>query len=202
MPVWPGDPAIEIVRVLDVACGDAATVTRLAIGSHTGTHVDAFSHFDATAPSLSDMDLAPYLGPCLVAHVESALAISDHDLLAATQPFTQEGKPIERLLLKTRNSDGLWYQQPFNPDFVHLAPSAAQWITRQGIQLVGMDYLSVEGYHVQHAPVHHHLIAQRTSILEGLYLGHVSPGWYDLICLPMALLGGDGAPARAVLKPL
>ena len=206
LPVWPGDPPNQLERVLDVACGDAATVSRMTIGSHTGTHVDAFSHFDAEAPSLNDMELTPYLGTCLVVAVnpkrDDVIALNADDLEQSTETFLSESHTLTRLLLKTSNSSQPWFEKPFNPRFIHLDTSAAGWLTDHNVQLIGVDYLSVEGYEVKGAPVHHHLMNHRVYILEGLYLQDVDSGWYDLVCLPMALANGDGAPARAILRPI
>ncbi len=192
---WPGDPGLEIIKTLDVCCGDKATVRQLKLGSHTGTHVDAFSHFLANGKTLSEMDLRVFFGRTLVLEVTNKSAIQVKDL----EPHLDNLIMAERVLFKTKNSDTPWYQETFNPDFCYLTPEAAHYLVTQQVQLVGIDYLSVEGYHQSGAPTHHCLLEAGVTILEGLYLNGISPGWYDLLCLPLAIEHGDGAPARALL---
>lgn len=199
LPVWPGDPAITIELACDVCCGDAATVRRLHLGSHTGTHVDAFSHFLPDGDSLSQMSLAPYVGEARVVDVGSVDVITQ-TVLEAHFSNGNGGHVPERLLFKTQNSGGPWFTQPFNTEFVHLSPCAAEWLVAHAVKLVGIDYLSVEGYHTTGAPVHHTLLGAGVYIVEGLYLAHVAPGTYQFTCLPMPVKDGDGAPARAILS--
>jgi arylformamidase len=203
MAVWPGDPGVGVTRVLDCTKGDPATVSNLALGAHTGTHVDAFSHFIPGAASLDQMTLSRYIGRALVVSIPETVQSIDRSLLdqaLAAQQIDPSTTPIERILFKTRNSTTLWSQAPFNPTFTHIAPTGADRLIELGVQLVGMDYLSVEGYGVTGAPTHHRLMTAGVYIVEGLYLGEVPPGWYELICLPLSITGADGAPARAILR--
>ncbi len=198
---WPGDPGITVERVLDLAKEDPATVSMLHMGSHTGTHVDAFSHFKKDGLTLDQMDLDIYIGDALVVEIQNSRRITRDEL------ETYDLEPVERILFKTRNSETEWNREPFNEHFCHLTPDAADYLIEQGIILVGIDYLSVEGYHAktlyeEDAPVHHRLLDAGIYIVEGLYLNHVPPGWYELICLPLKIKYGDGAPARAVLRTL
>jgi arylformamidase len=204
LPVWPGDPAIKIRQSAALAHGDPADVSHLDFGSHTGTHVDAFSHFKPDGKTLNQMDLQRYIGRALVVEIEDPNRITLGEL--QRNPSFLDLRKAERVLFKTVNSDKQWYTQPFNPDFCHLSPHAADFLIELGLRLVGVDAMSVDGFHAKElygedVPVHHRLLNAGVYILEGLTLKDVKAGWYDLICLPLALQG-DGAPARAVLKSI
>jgi arylformamidase len=200
---WPGDPGMSVERPLDLERGDPATVSLLRMGSHTGTHVDAFSHFKAGGKSLDEMDLSRYIGRALVVEIEDPQSITLGEL--QRNPHFLDIRKAERVLFKTANSEQEWYRKPFNEQFCHLNPHAASFLIELGVKLVGVDYLSVEGYHAKEAyhedaPTHHRLLDAGVYILEGLYLKGIKPGWYELICLPLKLSNGDGAPARVVLR--
>lgn len=200
---WPGDPGCEVERTLDLCCGDPATVSFLKMGSHTGTHVDAFSHFKQAGDSLSEMSLERYIGRALVIEIEDPRCITMGEL--QRNPHFLDLRKAERVLFKTVNSRNDWYKKPFDEQFCHLNPHAADFLIELGVKLVGIDYLSVEGYHAKDlyeadAPTHHKLMDAGVYIVEGLNLKDIRPGWYELICLPLKLQNGDGAPARAVLR--
>lgn len=200
---WPGDPGIEVERTLDLCCGDPATVSFLRMGSHTGTHVDAFSHFKPDGRSLDSMDLSVYVGRALVVEIEDPRCITVGEL--QRNPHFLDLRKAERVLFKTINSASEWFNQPFNEDFCHLNPYAAGFLVELDVKLVGIDYLSVEGFHAKtlyeaDAPTHHCLMDAQVAILEGLYLKDIKPGWYEIICLPLKIQDGDGAPARVVLR--
>ncbi len=199
MVTWPGDPAVKIEKTMDVCCGDDATVSRLDFGSHTGTHVDSVSHFKAGGKTIDEMDLSVYIGPATV------IDLSDADVINADclkNLLIDDWSTIKRIIFKTKNSNTQWWQEPFNKQFVHLSLDGAEFLTAQGVKLIGVDYLSVEGFHSQGAPVHHHLLDHEVHIVEGLMLNTVTAGQYELICLPLKIKQGDGAPARVVLRSL
>lgn len=203
MVSWPGDPGVTVERTLDLQCGDPATVSFLRMGSHTGTHVDAMSHFKKDAPTLDGMDLGIYIGRALVVEIEDPKAITLGEL--QRKPSFLDLRKAERVLFKTVNSQTAWYREPFNEHFCHLNPHAADFLIELGVKLIGIDYLSVEAYHAKslyeaEAPTHHRLMDAGVHILEGLDLSGVSAGWYELICLPLKIADGDGAPARVVLR--
>ncbi len=196
MVSWPGDPGVRVERVLELAQGDPATVSHLSMGSHTGTHVDAFSHFKREGKPLDAMDLSIYVGEAVVVEIADPKRITARELSG----FDWTG--VERVLFKTRNSSREWYNEPFDESFVHISPDGADFLIEKGIRLVGIDYLSVEGYHADGAPCHHRLMDHGIYIVEGLYLKNIQPGRYELICLPLKVEDGDGAPARVVLRDL
>lgn len=192
-PSFPGDPAVE-VAIQPIAAGAAPfRVTRLCCSSHAGTHIDAPAHLLPGGTTVDRLPLDLLLGDCLV------LDLSGHtgDIgEAALRKLPLRGH--RRLLLRTSNS-ALWQQPPFVAEHVGLTPDGAAWLVGVGVQLVGIDYLSVEPA-TSAGAVHRLLLEAGVVILEGLDLSGVERGEYELICLPLKLAGGDGAPCRAVLR--
>jgi arylformamidase len=192
MPVYPGDPAVEVDRTLQIANGDVANVTRLSFGAHTGTHVDAPRHFIDGAMTVDQIPLNLLIGRARVVEVSST-SITPAELNEFD--FTEDA----RVLFKTRNSY-LWNEREFSREFVYLTKEAAELLVEHGVKVVGIDYLSVEKYNFSSPDVHRTLLGNGTIIIEGLDLREVEPGDYEMICLPMKIEGGDGAPARVVLR--
>ncbi|MDQ3010837.1 MAG: cyclase family protein [Acidobacteriota bacterium] len=199
LPVYPGDPKIELERVISLDRGDIANVTKLCCSTHIGTHVDPPSHFIAGAATLDQLPLDVLIGIARVVDVGEANAI-DAAVLAAC-----DLAGATRLLFKTRNSD-FWppieEAKEFREDFVYIAPEAARVLVEHGVRLVGIDYLSVEKFNFIEPATHRTLLGAGVIIVEGLALRDVPPGDYELICLPLKIKDGDGAPARVVLREL
>ncbi len=193
LPTWPGDPAVSLRRASAISRGDPANVSRLEAGVHTGTHVDAPVHFVEGARGIDALSLDTLVGPCLVIAADPP----GIDLRPSDLPATEH----VRVLFKTRNS-AHWgaADRPFETEFVAVGLDLARELVRQGKKLVGVDYLSVESFHApfEH-PVHHALLEAGIVVVEGLNLAGVEPGEYDLYCLPLKLVGSDGAPARTIL---
>ncbi len=201
LAVWPGDPPVEIVREMDVAQGDPFNLTRLNISAHTGTHMDAPRHFLPTGAPIDQLPLDRLMGPAWVAEVEGGKTEERGLVTAATLDGLALPRDVSRLLLKTANSEQ-WTRPltpAFDPDFVALDASGADWLVQRGIQLVGIDYLSIERGDDEAFPVHTALLRAGVVILEGLNLAHVPSGPYHLIALPMKIADADGAPARVIL---
>jgi arylformamidase len=192
---WPGDPPVTIERVMDMARGDDVTVSAIDMGAHTGTHVDAPFHFLPDAPSLDALDPEAMVGPARVIGIDDDVAIQPDELAR------HELRPGDRVLFKTANSDRCWTTDEFVEDFVYITEDAAAVLAALPVRLVGIDYLSVGGFHADGAEIHRRLLGAGVWIVEGLDLRGVEPGAYDLVCLPLRLAGGDGAPARALLRP-
>jgi arylformamidase len=192
--VWPGDPSIRITQPSHLDRGDVATVSRLEMGAHTGTHVDAPVHFIQGGVGVDRLDLNLLVGPALVVHALEA------DVLPAE---VLEGLAIppgtERVLLRTRNSQR-WArgEREFWTDYVGITDEGARWLIARGVRLVGVDYLSVAPYD-ELVPPHRTLLAAGVVVVEGLDLSDIDPGVYQFVCLPLKLVSGDGAPARAIL---
>ncbi len=198
IPIWPGNPAFELVRVNDIDKGGSSNVSRLSLGCHTGTHVDAPIHFIPGAVGVDTLPLELLTGPATVFSVDTLAA--DGDNISATALAVAKIPPgTTRALLKTRNSD-LWKLGPheFRADFAGITADGAQWLVDNKIGLVGVDYLSV-GPKGAGRPTHEILLKAGVVIVEGLNLSVVEPGNYDFYCLPLKLKDSDGAPARAVL---
>jgi arylformamidase len=197
LPTWPGDPPIRIEPAKRIAAGDAANVSLLSLGNHTGTHVDPPSHFIEGGKTVDELDPNVFVGAAWVAHLPGARGeIESRDLERAGIP---EG--VERLLVKTPNSGRLRRGVPPLSSFVSLAPDAARWVVERGIRLVGVDYLSVERADApKEHPVHRTLLSGGVVIVEGLDLSEALPGPCELMCLPLLVAGGDGAPARVFIR--
>lgn len=197
LPVYPDNPPFELSPVKRIARGDSANVSRVVLGTHTGTHVDAPSHFFDGRRTVDRLSLEWLVGPCRVVDVRptDGRGITADDLRrAGADPIPQ------RLLLRTPNS-GLWgTREDFTPSFSYLTPEAATWLTAGGLKLIGIDYLSIEEFRRPGAPAHRALLGDEVVIVEGLNLAAIEAGEYELICLPLQIAGGDGAPARVVLR--
>lgn len=195
LPVWPGDPSVSVTLDQSMDQGDSANVTRLAFSAHTGTHVDAPHHFLNDHRTVENLSLSVLTGPCYVTQLPDDVDEISADVLER-MPI---GTGTTRLLFGTRNSH-LWAQNhsSFDKDFVAISPDGAEWLVKHGIQLVGIDYLSVAPY-TDPTPTHQILLKAGIILLEGLNLSQVQRGFYDLYCLPLKILGADGAPARAIL---
>jgi arylformamidase len=193
MPVWPGDPAVQLERVESIASGDNANVSRLTCGVHTGTHVDAPLHFIDGAAPIESLSLKLLTGRAYVVNLPSARVIDEGTLEAAGLP-----PRTRRVLFRTRNSE-LWAnEKTFQTSFVAVDASGARWLVKKGVQLIGVDYLSVAPYG-QSKETHRILLEAGVVVIEGLDLSRVTQGRYSLYCLPLKLMGSDGSPARVIL---
>ena len=194
MPVWPGDPPVRLEQVSSIAQGANANVSSLACGVHVGTHVDAPHHFLDGASTVEAMPLDVLLGKAYVADLRRADVVDAAALERARIPVR-----TARLLLRTRNSD-YWKrrEQAFQTSFVGVDAGGAEWLVQHKIRLIAVDYLSVAPYR-NSRPTHQILLSAGVVIVEGVDLSRVPAGAYTLYCLPMKLVGSDGAPARAVL---
>lgn len=192
--VWPGDPPVQMTQPLHLERGNICTVTRLALGAHTGTHLDAPAHFIRGGATVETLDLQTLVGPALVVDVGEAAQIGT--AVFSTLPIPPG---TERLLLRSRNS-ARWAagERHFFEQYVAIEPDGAQWLVDHGVKLVGVDYLSVAPF-PDPAPTHQILLGAGIIAVEGLNLYAVKPGLYQFICLPMKLGGSDGAPVRAIL---
>ncbi len=188
---WPDNLGVTVRRTLSQDRGDAANVTELHLSAHTGTHVDAPLHFTTGAGDTTTLDLGRLMGPATV------VAIHDPRSISLAEVRQLDIKPGARLLFKTRISDSEWSTEPFKPDFVALDGDAARHLRDAGVVCVGVDYLSVGK-----ADAHHALLDAGICVIEGLALQHIAPGEYDLLCLPLCIVGSDGAPARVLLRPM
>ena len=194
MPLFPGDPPVSIERVSALATGGACNLSRIGMGVHSGTHIDAPMHFIEGGGGIEAFPLDAFCGPAFVADATMLTAhIGAPSLAALAMP-----PGCERVLFKTTNSS-LWDLPSFNEHFLALLPDAAEVLIARGVRLVGIDYLSIAPFS-DPAPTHVTLLHAGVVILEGLDLRAVEPGSYELLCLPLRLEGIDGVPARALLR--
>ena len=195
LPVWPNNPSITLERVNRIEAGANSNVSRLDMGVHSGTHVDAPFHFLMDGYGVDRLDLDILIGPALVvAFPDSVAEISAVDIEQAHIP-----PGTQRVLFKTRNS-GYWQrgEKQFQPGFVGLSVDGAEALIQLGIRLVGIDYLSVAPYK-KSRPTHEALLKASMIVIEGINLSEVPAGLFQLICLPLKLEATDGAPARVIL---
>jgi arylformamidase len=189
MAVWPGDPPPVQTWLARLRRGDAFDLSAWTLGSHTGTHVDAPSHFVPGGADVAALDPRLFVGPCQVL----APPLHGGQITAATLQTIAGWRGTERVLLKTRRDAST---APAG-----LTPDAAALVAEAGVRLVGIDQLSIESAASVEAgaPVHQHLLGHGVVILEGLDLRAVTPGGYWLIALPLRLQDGEASPVRAVL---
>jgi arylformamidase len=195
LPVWPGDAPFELEQVESMDEDADANVSRLSASVHIGTHVDAPHHFLNDGRTVEGLPLDVLIGPCYVTQLPDGIeAITAEALDGMSLPMDSV-----RILFGTSNSH-LWArgENKFQEDFVAVSEDGAEWLVERGVQLVGVDYLSVAPY-TDSTPTHRILLQAGVVVVEGLDLSAVSRGFYDLYCLPLKLMGSDGAPARAIL---
>jgi arylformamidase len=195
VPVWPGDSNVVLEQIRAISKGDSSTDSRLACSVHTATHVDAPAHFIDNGATVEQLPLEVLIGKAVVIDIPDDDIITPEIIEAQNLPAE-----TERLLFKTRNS-ALWADpaHPFNTDFVALSAESARWIVHRGIKLVGIDYLSIQMFKDSEPLTHRILLEAGMIILEGLNLEGINPGTYKLICLPLKLVGSEGALARVIL---
>jgi len=191
---WPGDPPFHIERALDQAKGDVATVSQMTLGVHTGTHMDAPLHFIRNGRTIDEMPLDATVGRARVIQIHDPKSIRRPELLP------QAISAGERILFKTANSAKAWATDRFEENFVFIAQDAARYLAECRVLCVGVDYLSVGGFREDGPETHHALLEAGIWIIEGLDLNAIEPGEYELACLPLRLIGSEGAPARAILR--
>jgi arylformamidase len=193
LPTYPNNTPFSLEPIKRVSRGDSSNVSTLHMSAHTGTHVDAPRHFFDDGPGTEALSLDLLIGRARVIEVASHEGIAAEDLSGVDLSGDQ------RLLIKTRNSQ-LWDSPEFHTDYVGVTESGAKHLVAHGIKLVGVDYLSVEQFRKPGAPAHHLLLGAGVIVIEGLNLRDVAPGLYDMMCLPLRIVGSDGAPARVVLS--
>ena len=194
LPVWPGHPGISLERVRRIEDGANANESVLGLNVHAGTHVDAPLHFVEDGAGVEELPLRVLTGRAYVVDIPNADVLSAEVLSNAGIPSR-----TKRVLFKTSNSK-YWANQEkeFKKDYVGVDASGAEWLVAKKVQLVGVDYLSVAPYG-ESRPTHTTLLENQVVVIEGLNLSNIRQGRYALYCLPLKLVGSDGAPARTIL---
>ena len=192
-PTYPGNTPFTLEGTKRIARGDSSNVSTLHLSAHAGTHVDAPRHFFDNAAAAESLPLEMLLGRTRVAEVRSRKGIDVDELgrLNLSEDI--------RVLFKTVNSK-YWGMAEFHQDYIGVTDAGARYLVEHGIKVVGVDYLSVEVFKQPGAPAHHTLLGGGVIVIEGLNLRDVEPGMYEMFCLPLPVVGSDGAPARVVLR--
>jgi arylformamidase len=193
LPIYPGNTPFSLEAIKRIGRGDSSNVSTLHLSAHAGTHVDAPRHFFDDGPGTEALPLEMLVGRARVIEVTTRKGITAEDL--ARIDLSED----VRVLIKTPNSR-LWGSPEFHTDYVGISESGARHLVDHGIKVVGVDYLSVEEFKHPGAPAHHILLGGGTIVIEGLNLRDVEPGPYEMYCLPLRVVGSDGAPARVVLR--
>ena len=195
-PVYEGNAPLAFEFQLDMRKGDALTLSKLSLGAHSGTHIDAPQHFVRDGASIDKVPLDALIGHARVIDIPDSVQSID-----ATELNRHEWRDAERVIFRTRSAIHGWMSSPtFHHDFAFVAPDAAQLMADAGIKLVGVDYISAEKFGAPAPLTHRILLGRGIPIVEGLALESVVAGDYDLIVLPMKVGGHEGAPARAVMR--
>lgn len=193
---WPGLLGVNLEGSERMERGDRVNVTNCHFCAHTGTHVDAPYHHYRDGARIDEIDLSGLIGKALVldlTHVETGITVADLKPLQGAEPF-------DILLLKTRNSTVKKIWEAFDESYIYLEPEAAERIRELGIKGVAIDCLGIEKYGRADGRTHKTLLRNGgPTIIEGVDLRQVDPGYYWFACLPLKLVGADGAPARAIL---
>lgn len=196
MLYWHEGKPPEVTTVFRIEDGAPSNVTRWLIGSHTGTHIDAPRHFVADGATVEQLPIEMFVGRTRVMDLTH---IGDRTITAAD--IESKGLDgVTRVLFRTTNSDKRITKKEFSTDWVGVGPCAAQLLVDSGVQLVGIDYVTVEApEHSVEWPTHHILCGNNVIILEGAKVGQIPDGEYFMCCLPMRLKGSEGAATRTIL---
>ncbi len=195
MAGWPGDKPFERTLTHSIAGGASNNLSQFSSSAHIGTHMDAPLHFVANAPAMETLPIDAVVGRARVIQIQDPEAVHAEELEAHSL------QPGDRVLFRTRNSERRLADHEFATDFVYVSPDAARYLVERGVRTVGVDYLSVGAFREESGrETHRVLLGAGVWVIEGLNLADVEPGEYEMICLPLLLVGSDGAPARAVLR--
>ena len=197
--VWPGDTPVSRQVLCELEKGATITLSTLRATVHLGAHADGANHYGARAASIDAMPLARYIGPCHVIDAPVTRATGGVRVRTSDLRFDLAAIRHPRVLLRTGTFPDF---TRWNSDFAGLEPSLIDAIADRGVMLIGVDTPSVDVQESKDLPAHARFLARDVSILEGLRLDHVAPGEYELIALPLPLVGFDASPVRAVLRSL
>lgn len=196
MPSWPGSARFWAERVSDMNKGAVANASTLVMGSHVGTHVDSPLHFVKDGRSIDTIPLDATNGRARLIEFRGVKSITPEML----HPY--QIRRGERVIFKTDNSFRVWKLDDFVEDYVYTSSKAAEYLVSRGIKSVGVDYLSVGEFGPDGVAAHQTFLSHGVWLIEGLDLAAVSPGRYELVCLPLKLAGCEASPARAMIRPI
>lgn len=195
MICWPGDLGFHCRRVAEIDGPSGCQLSELHTSAHIGTHIDAPMHYVPGGLDVAELSLRTLCGPASVVDVQARRDVTAGDLDRAGIPLG------DRVLLHTVNG-ALWEKSAFDKRFFAIGPDAAQWLVDHKVPLVGIDYLSVDAFHIKDAAVHRMLLGVGVAIAENLDLSHVEPGRYELVALPLKIAACEAGPARIIIRSL
>lgn len=195
-PIYEGDAPMKFEFLKDMRRGDPLTLSVYSLGAHSGTHIDAPMHFIANGAPVDQVPLEPLIGPARVIEIPDGV-----QSISAAELNKHDWRSAKRILFRTRSSLRGWMDSPeFHKDFAFIAPDAAELLAGAGVSLVGVDYISAEQFGAPAPRTHQIILGKGIPIIEGLDLRPVQGGDYDLIVLPVKIVGHEGSPARAILR--
>ncbi|AFM26470.1 cyclase family protein [Desulfomonile tiedjei] len=193
MAIFPGDPPFKMTPLFQTTMGDKFNLSTITMGTHTGTHVDPPAHYLNWGYTVDEIPLETLIGPGKI------LDLTGHPELNRDVLHSCDLKGVARVFFKTDNSRKL-LEPDFHENYVSLTKDGASYLSESGIRMVGTDYFSIETYHSSAAEVHHILLQAGILVVESLNLGHIPAGPCTIYCLPLKILGADGAPARVLIE--
>lgn len=189
--VWPGDTCVSQKMLLDINQGDNITLSTINASVHLGAHADAPKHYVADALSIGECEITNYIGKCQLLNVDVKL----HTRVSINHINTEI--IAERILIRTSTFPN---PQMWNDDFAALDPDLVDYLCKLGVKLIGIDTPSVDLYDSKDLPAHKRFYYNNMAMLEGLVLTSVPEGIYELIALPLRLIGFEASPVRAILR--
>ncbi|MHA6316094.1 arylformamidase [Altererythrobacter sp. CAU 1778] len=192
VPVWPGDTPFSGQATWDMGAGSPVNVSKLTLSTHTGAHADAPLHYSASAPDIATVPLEPFLGECLVVDARGCGALVEPRHLPALDG-------ARRVLFRTYDA---FPHEAWQEEHSAIAPATVAALAEAGVVLIGMDGPSLDPQDSKSMDAHLAVLAADMRVLEGLVLDDVPAGRYELIALPLPIVGGDASPVRAVLRDL
>jgi arylformamidase len=193
MMVFPGDPPFTMSPAFRTTRGDDFNLSVFTMNTHTGTHIDPPAHYLDGGPTVDLISPEVLIGPGMVLDLRGKARIDRKALESFGPP------DYTRVFFKTDNGPRL-LEPEFYEDYVHLTEDGSAFLIDVGVRMVGIDYLSIESFDSPGAPVHRALLKAGIVVVEGLNLMDVPPGPCRIYCLPLKILGGDGAPARVIIE--
>lgn len=190
MAIFEGDPEFKMENLYNIK-EHGYNVSSIALGTHTGTHIDAPRHFFEDGNSVDSIAIEMFIGNAKVFFI-------DKDSIDYDDIKDLNIEKHDKILFKTPNSRFI-DDCEFHKDFTALTKEAAEFLVKQEIDMVGIDYMSIESFYSEDGEVHEILLANEVVIIECLDLREVEEGQYEIIALPLKIKDGDGSPVRVIL---
>lgn len=190
---WPGDTPFSYEVAFTKEMTGSVNIGKLTMSTHMGTHVDAPFHFNDEGETIDELPIDLYIGRARVIELENVTSVGRKELESI------DFGGAERILLKTEKREDLTV---FPSAFVTIEADLAPLLKERGVRLLGVDAPSVDAETSKALDAHHALYEYNVMILENIVLDEVTPGDYELIALPLRIVGAEGSPVRAVIRPI